>query len=189
MLNGALARRYAQALFDIAAGTSLDQVEQELRAVTELIEGNPEVAHVLHHPHVSLTTKKSILDKVLQDQTGDTVRHFLYLLIDRRRQNLLPLIQKEFNRLADEARRVVEAKVASATELSPDQEQRLKQKLVKLTGKDVRLVTEVRPELIGGVLVQVGDRVMDGSVAYALNRMREELRKAGGKEPQEIGVK
>jgi len=91
--------------------------------------------------------------------------------------------------LADQTRRVVEAKVASATELSPDQKERLKQKLGKLTGQEIRLVTEVRAELIGGVLVQVGDRVMDGSVAHALNRMREDLRKAGGREPQEVGVK
>ena len=189
MLNGALARRYAQALFDIATETSLDKVEQELRDVTELIQENPEVAHVLYHPHVSLTTKKSIMDQLLKGQIGETVRHFLYLLIDRRRQILLPLIQTEFSRMADQARRVVEARVASATELTPDQQERLKQKLVKLTGQDVRLVTEVRPELIGGVLVQIGDKVMDGSVVHALNRMREDLRKAGGKVPQEIGVR
>ena len=178
MLKGALARRYAQALFEIAVQGELDKIEGELRELTNLIQTNAEVAHVLYHPHISLSDKKSLMDKLLAGQLSKTVRHFLYLLIDRRRQNLLPDIQKEFKKLADQARNIVEAKVASAMELTPSQEERLQKELVRITGKNVRMVKEVRPELIGGVLVQIGDRVIDGTVAYKLQRMRESLSKA-----------
>lgn len=119
---------------------------------------------------------------------GEITKHFLYLLIDRRRANLLPFIQREFTKLADEARQVVEAKVASAVALSATQLDELKKAITRMTGKEVRIVSEVRAELIGGVMIQIGDRVIDGTVAHSLEKMRENLRKNSDK-PQEVGVK
>lgn len=189
MLIGAVARRYAQALFEIASEGSLEQVETELRFLTALISDNVEVRQVLHHPHIALSEKKSLMDKLLGDQVGSTVRKFLFLLIDRRRQNLLPMIEREFISLADEQRQVVEARVSSARALTADQQGRLTEQLRRLTGKQVRVVSELQPELIGGIMVQIGDRVMDGSVAHALDRIRLELSKNEQREPQGIGVK
>ena len=188
MINGSLARRYSQALFEIAAETSLDTVDNDLRELTKLVEDNAEVKGVLLHPHISLSIKKSIMEKILGEDFGEVTRHFFYLLIDRKRENLLPLIQHEFTRLADEARQVVEAKVASAIELSVSQLDDLKKAIKRMTGKDVRIVSEVRADLIGGVLVQVGDRVIDGTIAHALKRMRVDLRR-NSERPQEVGVK
>jgi len=188
MINGSLARRYSQALFEIATETSLDSIDSDLRELTMLVEENAEVKNVMLHPHISLSVKKSIMEKLLGEEFGEVTRRFFYLLIDRKRENLLPLIQREFTRLADEARQVVEAKVASAIELSATQLDDLKSAIKQMTGKDVRIICEVRAELIGGVLVQVGDRVMDGTIAHALNRMRVELRRNSEK-PQEVGVK
>lgn len=175
MLKGALARRYAQALYEIALQSDLDVIEAELKDLTGLIEQNAEVAHVLYHPHISLSEKKALMEKLFAGHLGETVRHFLHLLIDRRRQNILPDITREFSYLADQARNIVEAKVASATPLSENQETRIQSELVRITGKKVRIVKEIRPELIGGVLVQIGDRVIDGTVAYKLQQMRQSL--------------
>ncbi|HZK86014.1 MAG TPA: ATP synthase F1 subunit delta [Desulfosporosinus sp.] len=188
MINGSLARRYSQALFKIATETSLDSVDNDLRELTKLVEENAEVKGVLLHPHISLSIKKSIMEKILGEDFGEVTRHFFYLLIDRKRETLLPLIQHEFTRLADEARQVVEAKVASAIELSVSQLDDLKQAIKRMTGKDVRIVSEVRADLIGGVLVQVGDRVIDGTITHALQKMRVDLRR-NSERPQEVGVK
>jgi F-type H+-transporting ATPase subunit delta len=188
MINGSLARRYSQALFEIASQTSLDSVDSDLRELTKLVEENEDVKGALMHPHIPLSLKKSIVEKLLGEDFGEVTRRFFYLLIDRKRENILPLIQREFTRLADEARQVVEAKVTSAIELSTSQLDDLKKAIKRMTGKDVRIISEVRAELIGGVLVQVGDRVMDGTIAHALNRMRVELRRNSEK-PQEVGVK
>jgi len=188
MINGSLARRYSQALFEIASETSLDTVDNDLRELTKLVEENAEVKSVLLHPHISLSIKKSIMEKILGEDFGEVTRHFFYLLIDRKRENLLPLIQHEFTRLADEARQVVEAKVASAIELSVSQLDNLKKAIKQMTGKDVRILSEVRADLIGGVLVQVGDRVIDGTIAHALKQMRVDLRR-NSERPQEVGVK
>jgi len=189
MINGALARRYSQALFEIASETSLDSVDADLRELTKLVEENEEVRNVLIHPHISANDKKSVMEKLLGEEFGKTTRNFLFLLIDKRRENILPDIQREFTRLADEARQVVEAKVVSAVDLSAPQLDGLKKVIGNMmTGKDVRVISEVRPELIGGVIIQVGDRVMDGTIAHALNRMRVGLRRTSEK-PQEVGVK
>lgn len=186
MLKGALARRYAQALFELASNTSLEQMENELLAFSGMIESEPEIKNVLQHPHISLTDKKAIITK-LTENASLSVRNFLNLLIDRRRQDLLPLIVREFIRLADEARQIAEVRVTSAIALKPEHEEQLKKAISRLTGKQVRMKSEVNPDLIGGVRVQVGDQVFDGSVLHSLNRMREELRRASEK-PQEAGV-
>jgi len=188
MINGSLARRYSQALFEIASETGLDPIDADLRELTKMVEENEEVKDTLLHPHISLSDKKSIMDKLMGEDFGDITRRFLYLLIDRRRADLLPFIQREFTRLADEARQVVEAKVASAIALSAPQLDQLKKAIGRMTGKEVRIISEVRAELIGGVLIQIGDRVMDGTIAHALEKMRENLRKNSDK-PQEVGVK
>jgi F-type H+-transporting ATPase subunit delta len=168
--------------------TSLDPIDNDLRELTKLVEENDEVKSILLHPHISLKEKKSVMDKLLGEDFGAITRHFLYLLIDRKRESFLPFIQREFTRLADEARHVVEAKVASAIALSASQLDDLKQAMGRKTGKDVRIVSEVRAELIGGILIQLGDSVIDGTIAHALNRMRVDLRRSSDK-PQEVGVK
>src|SRR5665648_415578 len=150
MINGSLARRYSQALFKIATETSRDSVDNDLRELTKLVEENAEVKGVLLHPHISLSIKKSIMEKLLGEDFGEVTRHFFYLLIDKKRDNLLPLIQREFTLLEDEARQVVEAKVASAIELSVPQLDGLKKAIKRMTGKDVRIIREVQTELIGG---------------------------------------
>ncbi|AGA70827.1 ATP synthase F1 subcomplex delta subunit [Desulfitobacterium dichloroeliminans LMG P-21439] len=175
MLKGAIAHRYAQALFEIALQGNLDAIEAELQELTQLFEQNAEVAHVLYHPHISLSVKKDLMRKIFAGELSVTVGNFLNLLIDRRRQNYLPDIAQEFTRLADGARNVVEAKVTSAVPLNDIQEQRLQKELARITGKNVRMVKEVRPELIGGVMIKIGDRVMDGTVAFKLQRIRQSL--------------
>ncbi|MBP1759388.1 MAG: synthase subcomplex delta subunit [Firmicutes bacterium] len=188
MINGSLARRYSQALFEIAAETGLDKIDADLSELTKMVEENEEVKDTLLHPHISLSDKKSVMDKLMGEDFGDITRRFLYLLIDRKRAYLLADIQREFTRLADEARQVVEAKIASAIDLSATQLDELKKAIVRMTGKEVRLISEVRAELIGGVMIQIGDRVIDGTVAHSLEKMRENLRKNSDK-PQEVGVK
>ncbi|NMA70027.1 MAG: F0F1 ATP synthase subunit delta [Desulfitobacterium sp.] len=175
MLKGAVAQRYAQALFDIAIEENLDVIEAEVQEINKLVEENTEVSTLLYHPHISISEKKEVFNKILSGNVSETVRKFLNLLLDRRRQNYLGEIVKEFGRLADEARNIVEAKVSSAVPLNEAQIEKLEKELARITGKNVRMIREVNPDLIGGLKVQIGDRVMDGTVAYKLKRIRQDL--------------
>jgi len=189
MLTGALARRYAQALFELAVEMSvLDQTDNELKFLAEMLSQNNELKHLLNHPNIEAEVKKDIMAKTLDNNVSVMTIHFVFLLIDRRRQNILAMIQREFTRLANQVRNLIEAKVVSATALSSDQEEKLKQVISKCTGKNVQLITEVNSQLIGGAKLQIGDRVMDGSIATALNKMRKELIKSSYKPQQEVGV-
>jgi len=189
MLNGALARRYAGALFELAVEMSaLDQIDNELRDISDLITNNSELKYLLNHPNIEDRVKKETLGKIVGSNSSEIAKHFLYLLIDRRRQNLIALVQREFTRLANEARDIVEAKVISATPLTPSQEEKLRQVITQGTGKKVQLKALVDSNLIGGAKLQIGDRVMDGSISSALYKIREELRKTSEKPQTEIGV-
>ncbi|MDR3270458.1 MAG: F0F1 ATP synthase subunit delta [Peptococcaceae bacterium] len=178
MLNEALGRRYAEALFQIVEGKGLDQAESDLIALVQLTEEHEDVGHILNHPHIPVSEKKALMEKLMGDDTSVLIKNFLYLLIDRRRQSLLPSVLKAFRIMADEARQIIEAKVISVTALSADQETKLQQALVRATGKNVRVLSEQNLDLIGGIKVQVGDRVWDGTIVHALDRMRKELLKS-----------
>ncbi|MFA6807443.1 MAG: F0F1 ATP synthase subunit delta [Eubacteriales bacterium] len=189
MLNGTLARRYAQALFELAVEMSvLDRIDKEFKEIAQLIDQNSELKYILNHPNIGLSAKKNILEKIFSDEMSDVTKHFVYLLVDRRRQNLVVYIQHEFSKLADDVRQILEAKVTSALLLSTVQENSLKNVLEKTTGKKIRLVTEVDQSMIGGAKLQIGDRVMDGTIYYALQKMRKELKNTSYKPQQEVGV-
>ncbi|RNC28879.1 MAG: ATP synthase subunit delta [Candidatus Dichloromethanomonas elyunquensis] len=189
MLNGALARRYAQALYELAVEmTVLDQIDRELCDMVKLVTDHQELKSLLNHPNIDVEAKKETVGKILDRSVSELSKHFLYLLIDRKRQNLLSLIQREYTCLANEARNIAETKVTSAAPLTSSQEDKLKQVIAKITGKNVQLSIEVNPDLVGGVKLQIGDRVMDGSISTALDKLREELRKTSIKPQQEAGV-
>ncbi|NLL53045.1 MAG: F0F1 ATP synthase subunit delta [Peptococcaceae bacterium] len=189
MLTGVLARRYAQALFELAMEMSvLDQIESELRFLDNLILEHKDLKYILSHPGIEVSSKKEILAKILDNNVSEISKHFLYLLIDRRRQNILTMVLREFTRLANNVRNLVEAKVVSAISLSPEQEEKFKQVISKLTGKNVQLITEINPQLIGGAKIQIGDQVIDGTITAALSKLRQELIKASYKPQQEVGV-
>ena len=176
MISGAVARRYAQALYDIAMEANLlDQFESELKALADAISGSPDIQKVLYHPQIGIADKKELLHKVFEGRFSAHIQSFVDMVIDRRRQNLIIDIYQEFKRMADAARNIVEAQVKSAVALDEAQKGKLQINLSRLTGKSIRLVAQVDPSLIGGVVVKIGDRVIDGSVAGRLAKLRETL--------------
>jgi F-type H+-transporting ATPase subunit delta len=177
MLNGALARRYARALFDLATQMKvLDRIDADMKGFTALLAENREVRTILNHPNIGLSEKKALVAKVCAGFSRITL-NFYYLLIESRRQNLLELVGREFARMADAARNVIEVGLTSAVPLTPQQEEGLRKALAAQTGGTVRLIAAVDPALIGGARLRIGDTVLDGSVQTALDKMRDDLRK------------
>lgn len=177
MLVGAVARRYAQALYEIAVDNeTLDKQQEELRGVTEIIEQEPDLWKIIHHPQVTVTNKKEMITQLFADQVSQTTLNFLYLIIDRHREAYLSGITAEYIRLANEARNIIEAVVISARELNEGQKQQLAKVLSRLAGKDVNPQYKVDPALIGGLQVRIGDKVIDGSVKYKLETLKQSLK-------------
>ncbi|KAB2953807.1 F0F1 ATP synthase subunit delta [Heliorestis acidaminivorans] len=180
MLTGAVSRRYAQALLEIGTQTnSLDQLENELGRFVVLLDDNRELQQHLYHPSIVVEAKKELVDAILtKDGYSQVARSFILLVIERRRENYLKDIYREFVRLANQARNLLEAQVTSAIELSQEQVKKLTKEIARLTGKTIILKQKVDPALIGGIVITIGDRVIDGSVVGKLQGMREALLKA-----------
>jgi F-type H+-transporting ATPase subunit delta len=104
------------------------------------------------------------------------VESFLFLLVEKDRAGVIDTVNEEFVRLVDEHRGIANAEAVSAEELDGGQRQQLQQQLEGATGMKIRLVTRVDAELLGGLVVRVGDRMIDGSVASQLQRIRESLK-------------
>lgn len=176
MLSGGVARRYAQALFELAVeAKGLDEYENELKQLADLISNNPEVADFLRSPQISGNKKKELLKQVVAGEFSPMVQNFVNLVVDRQRQDYFVEMYQQFRLMSDEVRNILEANVKSAKELTPKQKDTLHSNLSKLTGKSVRLVAQVDPSLVGGLVVKIGDRVFDGSVAGRLAKLKETL--------------
>ncbi len=180
MAGSAAARRYARALFGLARESDrVEDTRRELAELTELVDAQQELHDVLLRPLYSADRRKAVLRAVAERLGSDaTLQHFFAYLIDQRRIVDLPAIRSEFDTLADEAAGRAEARVRSASPLDDAARQRLAQALTARTGREVKLHVEVDPELIGGVVAQVGDLVFDGSIRTQLEQLRESLVKA-----------
>jgi F-type H+-transporting ATPase subunit delta len=176
MLNQAVARRYARALFDLAQEKGLlDQVDRELETVVGMIEHNPAFKAVLNDVLIAAKVKHDLVGKLLQGKVSDLVLNFLFVVIRKRREAGIPELYRAFLDLANEARGIVEVEVRSAVPLENETTERLEAKLVARLGKRIKFQTQVVPELMGGLVVRVGDELLDGSVKTRLRRMHERL--------------
>lgn len=186
MLTSQLASRYAKALYELAAEQQeLDSVEEQLGFVEQTMDSVPELASLLYHPQVPVEAKKDTVVKVFGEQLGVHVRNFLLLLVDKRRETALTAIVKEFKVLANAARNITEAEVTTAMPLSDSEQQALSAKLSAVTGKRVTLQTKVDQRIVGGVIVKIGDKLIDGSVVRQLANLEAALLKT---EVTKIGV-
>ena len=171
-----VARRYAQALYEEAeqAGT-LERVDQDMQAVRESLEASRELERLFRSPIVSREKKEAVVQKLFTGHVEALIVRFMRLLIEKQREALLPTVIRAYTDLRDERRGIVEARVRTALPLGEAEEAALRQALEARTGKRVRLRTEVDESLLGGVVVRIGDRVIDGSARHQLQQLRERL--------------
>jgi len=178
MLKGAVAGRYSTALYDLATeGKAVDLVEEDLKAVAGALETEDKFRQVIFHPQITAADKKELLDSIFKDKIQSLTGNFLALLVDRRRETFIKDILDEFVILANRDRNVVEARVSSAVELTTDEKNSIEQLLANITGKKVQSSYAVEPSLVGGVLVHIGDKVIDGSIKARLANMSDSLKK------------
>lgn len=169
------AKRYAQALFGLGKerGT-LDTWQGDLTLLTDIVQ-NDRVATYLANPSVTTDSKLATLDSALGTNVQPETRNLAKMLIERNRMTLLPEIREIFDDEVRAERGVVVANVTTAERLSDDERDLIREKLEALTGKQVELAMQIDPEIIGGIIVRIGDQVIDGSVRNKLEKMRSRL--------------
>ena len=172
MPRAASPRRYAQAVFQIATESGqIDAWSDDLRTIATALE-NKQLAGLLDSPQVPAATKIETVKTVLGDAVAPLAANMLALLATRNLANLVPGIIETFEALVDSHNGIERAEVITAAPLDQVQEAAIKAVLVKLVDKDVRLSKGVDPNILGGLVARVGDRVIDGSLRTKLQGMR-----------------
>jgi F-type H+-transporting ATPase subunit delta len=176
MLNTSLALRYARALFKISSNAgNTKKVASELKEITELIDTVGGLKRVLYHPSITSAEKKLILGKLFDSNCEALTVRFLGYLIDKKRIFQCTAIAQCFLALLDTAENRTNVIVESCLQLSGNTINKIKDRLGQSLGKKIVLTTAIVPELLGGIRILLGDRVIDGSIAFNLKRMTETI--------------
>jgi F-type H+-transporting ATPase subunit delta len=168
-------RVYARALFDAALEDErLDPVREQLEQLVAAQKEVPELRELLRNPQLDPRSKGAALEDVLAGGE-DLLRNFLLVLVDKGRAGQLEEIAREFERLVAEHEGVVHAELTTAVELSDDEAGELLRQIERASGRKVEASRSVDPDLIGGIVLQVGSHRLDASVRGRLERLRREL--------------
>lgn len=176
MIERRIVRRYAQALFNAASkAVVVDRVESDLGFVGYAFESSEELMDAFRSPLVPRDRKKAIVRSLFEDKIHEITLSYLDLLIDHRREDAVLQTEDVYIEIANEARGIVNVQVISAVRLEEDEEARLVVKLNAMTGKSVHLEKHVDPGIIGGAIIRIGDKLIDGSIRGQLASLREQL--------------
>ena len=167
---------YAEALFAVArAEGPLAEIEDELFRVAQVVRGNDELRDKLADPHIPVATRQQVVFDLLDGKAQPATTNLVSLVVGNGRVRELPAIVDALVAMtAREANKEV-AEVRSAIALTDDQKARLAEALGQATGKQVEVKVIVDPSIKGGLVAQVGDTVIDGSVRRRLEQLRNAL--------------
>jgi F-type H+-transporting ATPase subunit delta len=174
-----VARNYAETLFELAA--RYDEIErygEGMVTLARLVDESAELRLFLETPRIGTDAKKAVIRKALGDALPRPLLNFLLVTIDKRRQRLLRTIALEYRKLEDRHRGRAHVEVAVAQEVDAATVAAIGEKLSALLGLRAIPHMKVRPEILGGTVVRVGDTVYDGSLRRRLGRMRAQLLRA-----------
>jgi len=167
-------KRYAEALVDVAENNnSLDATQVELGIFAEMYIQQPEFRSFFHAPEIGNEEKKNTLKNIFNGSTS-TVLPFLQLLLDKGRISNLPGIYKEYIEISDKRKKVLHLEISTAAAIDDLQLAKIKEKYRKeYSATDVKATITVEPKLLGGIVIQIGDRVIDGSIKGRLKGLKD----------------
>jgi F-type H+-transporting ATPase subunit delta len=176
MASDPLVSSYAEALFQVArAEETLDRVEEELTTLNKSLDMNAELREFLSNPQISSEGKKSALFQIFGGKVSPITLHWMNMVVDQGRQRRLPAIIEAFFTLSQEAREKVTAEVTTVIPLSEDLSKRLEQELSRVTKKRVFLKPMIDDSILGGVIIKIENKVIDGSIKHRLEEVKNEM--------------
>lgn len=178
MAKAVSARRYAQAVFEIALESKeLERWQADLHVIAEAL-GTPRLAAILENPKLQFNQKQRLLQNILVG-ISPVATNLAYLLVRKKLIRVAGSLVTEYTRLMNAYNGRETAKVISAIHLNSHETEVIRQKLAKLTGKKLVVATQVDSEIMGGLVAKIGDELIDGSVRTRLMELRKDLIEAG----------
>jgi F-type H+-transporting ATPase subunit delta len=172
-----IAQVYARSLFQVATERDeLDVVREQLGQFADALSESPELQTFFFSPYFSTEEKKEGLDKAVTGAT-EAVRNFLDLLIEKHRMPVVFRIRRVFDQLWEEAHDLLPIEITSAIELDPSIAERIGDEIGRQTGRTVELTSTVDPDVIGGIVLRVGNSILDASIRTRLDNLRKQVAK------------
>lgn len=175
MIGSKVSKRYAKALFSIGQEDgNFERYGKELKAFSKFCQENREFGQLIANQIFAIDDRKQILHVVLEKSGfSDIMKNFLNLLLDKNRIGAIEAISEYYSRLTDEASNIARAEIITARPLKEEALQKLEKSLENLTSKKIKSEVRKDQSLIGGVVVKIGDLVLDGSVKAQIEGLKE----------------
>ncbi len=170
-----IARPYAQAAFEEAQKLNALQAWSDALIALAEAASHPEVRAIIGNPKVAKTQVASLMEAFLGKSPDAKLQNFVRILADNRRVSVLPEISASFAALKAEAEKSINVVVESPFELSTAQQDKIVASLKKRMGCEIKLESRIKKELLGGVVIRAGDKVIDGSALTRLGEMATAL--------------
>lgn len=172
-----VSKTYGDALFDLAKEEGrMDVISEEVQLILDILKENDEFLRLLNHPKVTVEEKVKIVENIFKGRVSDTMAGFLVLVVEKGRNDELPHILNYFKDRVKEYKNIGAAHITSAVPLSDGQKEAVEKRLLEVTGY-VSFETDYKVDksLIGGMVIRIGDRVVDSSIRTRLDKMAKEL--------------
>ncbi len=171
-------KTYADALFSLVTEENekdLTVVFDDLNGVSGIFSAEPDFLKLLKVPTIPIDEKLSIIKEAFEGKIHTYVLNFLYVLTENGRTDSFAKILEYFTTLYNEHKNLVDVTVTSASALSDETVEKIKAKMISVTGKTVNLKLKTDPAIIGGVVISYGNTVIDGSVKARLEKLKADI--------------
>ena len=173
-----IASVYARSLFEVAKEQDkLDTIREQLGAFADALDDTRELQVFFFSPYFSTTEKQDGLDRAVSDADPILV-NFLKLLIENHRMPVIFRVRREFDQLWQEENKLLPVQVTSAVELDPGTVSQIGDRIAEQTGRKVELSAIVDPDVLGGLVVRVGNSILDASIRNRLEQLRKQVARA-----------
>jgi F-type H+-transporting ATPase subunit delta len=173
-----IATVYGRSLYEAATDADkVDEIREQIGQLADALEGDRDLQVFLFSPYFSSEEKKAGLGKAVSG-ANDLVSNFLELLVENHRMPALFRIRREIDRLWDEEHKRLPVEITSAIELDKQVTKQIGDRIAEQTGQQVELTTSVDPDVLGGLVVRVGNTVLDASIRHRLDQLRKQVARA-----------
>jgi F-type H+-transporting ATPase subunit delta len=173
-----IAQVYARSLFEVAQEQdNLDEVREQIGQFTDALDESSDLQTFFFSPYFSTDEKKKGLDGALED-AEEIVENFLELLIENHRMPALFRVRRELDQMWRDLNQLLPVQITSAVELDDAVTSRIGDEIGRQTGRTVELSSTVDPDVLGGIIVRVGNSILDASIRTRLERLRKQVARA-----------
>ena len=168
-----IAEVYGRSLFEVASEhDKTDELREQLGQFADALQDNRDLAIFFFSPYFSTQEKKDGLERALEG-AHETLVNFLELLIEKHRMPAIFRIRRVFDALWEQAHHVLPVQIATAIELDEDVVRKLGDSIAETTGQKIELSASVDPDILGGIVLRVGNSILDASIRNRLNNLRK----------------